>query len=160
VALRKGNAKGDCMGKKIFHARTAALTVVLGFLACACASAQPSTPLPDAGAYADPAMLLRLIREGTEPYYLVDVRTWDEYETGHIPTSINIPFDSISERLPTPYTSTLIIVYCRTGIRSAKARQSLETLGYSRVADFGGVNRWKGSLVTGGEPGDCPCYVQ
>jgi rhodanese-related sulfurtransferase len=138
----------------------ATLVAVLGFFICGTVCSQSSSLPPAASAYGDPDLLLQLIRERTEPYYLVDVRAWDEYETGHIPTSICIPLDLIIERPPTPIKSTLIIVYCTTGIRSAEARQDLEDLGYSRVADFGAIGRWKGSYVTGWDPGDCPCYVQ
>ena len=76
-----------------------------------------------------------------------------------IPTAVNLPVDTIATTPPTPYLSTLIVVYCGSGARSAKARQALEALGYTRVVDFGAMGRWKGSSVTGGDPGECPCFV-
>ncbi len=115
-------------------------------------------PVAPAGpSYSDPDALQTLISKSTEPYYLVDVRTSDEYETGHIPTAINIPYDTIGDKPPTPYKTTLIIVYCASGVRSAKAKATLDKLGYSRVVDFGGITRWKGQSVKGTDAGECPC---
>ncbi|MFW5710830.1 MAG: rhodanese-like domain-containing protein [Spirochaetota bacterium] len=43
----------------------------------------------------------------------------------------------------------LVIVYCRSGSRSNRAAGILESLGYTRVVDFGGIYRWEGELNTG-----------
>ena len=141
------------MRQKGCWAFTVALIGALGLFGCA------SMPLdsPMAAAYADPDQLQLLISKKAEPYYLVDVRTNDEYQRGHIPTAINIPFDTIADNPPTPYKSTLIVVYCASGVRSAKAKQSLDRLGYLRVVDFGSISRWKGSSISGTYPGECPC---
>ncbi|HET6486234.1 MAG TPA: rhodanese-like domain-containing protein [Spirochaetia bacterium] len=109
--------------------------------------------------YQDPDQLQVLITTRPEPYYLVDVRTPQEYNLGHVPTAMNIPYDVIAAQPPTSDKSALIIVYCESGGRSAKAKQSLDNLGYLRVIDFGGVSRWKGSSITGADAGDCPCRV-
>jgi rhodanese-related sulfurtransferase len=145
--------------KGLFVCR-ATLIAVLGFFLVGIASAQSASPPAAAGGYRDPELLRQLISDKTEAYSLVDVRTSGEYERGHIPSAINIPYDVISERPPTSETSTLIIVYCASGNRSAKARQSLEAMAYSRVVDFGAFSRWKGSVVTGPDPGECPCTVE
>ena len=118
---------------------------------------------PGAGSqpsYRDPDQLQALISTRLEAYYLVDVRTPQEYQMGHIPTAVNIPYDLIAAQPPTSEKHALIIVYCESGRRSAKAKQSLDSLGYLRVIDFGGVSRWKGSSITGADSGDCPCRVQ
>jgi len=78
--------------------------------------------------------------------YLVDVRTEEEYNSGAIPSAINIPFDLIADNLPTEDRSARIIVYCRSGNRSGIASDTLEGLGFTNVLDFGGVNNWKGEL--------------
>jgi len=96
--------------------------------------------------YRDPEQLEFLIEEQAEPYILVDVRTKEEYDYGFIPTAINIPYDIIGQNLPTQDKTALIIVYCRSGRRSAIAAETLESLGFDNVTDFGGVNRWKGKL--------------
>lgn len=97
--------------------------------------------------YADPAKLSALIDGKAESYFLIDVRSQAEYAGGHIPTAVNIPVDEIGERPPTGQKDALIIVYCRSGARSARASGILKELGYSGVIDFGGVNRWTGPLV-------------
>jgi rhodanese-related sulfurtransferase len=80
--------------------------------------------------------------------YLVDVRTEAEYKAGAIPSAVNIPFDVIADNLPTENRSDRIIVYCRSGNRSGIAADTLESLGFTNVLDFGGVSRWRGELVT------------
>jgi rhodanese-related sulfurtransferase len=81
--------------------------------------------------------------------YLVDVRTEEEYNSGAIPSAINIPFDVIADNLPTEDRSARIIVYCRSGNRSGIAYDTLAGLGFTNVLDFGGVNHWKGELEVG-----------
>ncbi len=81
------------------------------------------------------------------------MRTPAEYEAGHIPTAVNVPVDVIGILLPAEAKDALIIVYCRSGNRSATARKILVDLGYTNVVDFGAVSRWEGSLVIGKEPG-------
>jgi phage shock protein E len=122
--------------------RISVLFSVLG-LAAAC-----QTPV----SYAEPEALARLVAEKSEPYLLLDVRTPEEYASGHILTAVNIPNTEIAQKLPTADTSALIIVYCASGRRSAAAAKVLTDLGYKRVVDFGGVSRWKGALVKGDKP--------
>jgi phage shock protein E len=119
--------------------------LVAGFTAAALPAAEKG--------FDDPSRLDRLVREGKPAYLLVDVRTPAEYEAGHIPTAINVPVDVIGTRPPTSEKAALIIVYCRSGNRSATARKILMDLGYTNVVDFGAVSRWQGALVTGTEPG-------
>lgn len=99
--------------------------------------------------YTEPAVLAALIDAKTEPYFLVDVRTAEEYTSGHIPSAANVPVDTIRGAPPTEDKAALIIVYCRSGARSAAAKAALEELGYIRVVNFGAVSRWTGTLVIG-----------
>ena len=62
--------------------------------------------------------LAELVNDTDVEYILIDVRTADEYNSGYVPTAINIPYDIITENLPTEDKETLIIVYCRSGRRS------------------------------------------
>ncbi len=96
--------------------------------------------------YEDPAELQKLVEGKAEQYVLVDVRTRDEYAGGHIPTAVNVPHTEIGLKPPTRDQSALVIVYCRSGGRSAAAKQTLERLGYSRVVNFGGIPRYRGKL--------------
>lgn len=107
--------------------------------------------------YTDPEALRELLSTQTQPYYLIDVRTFDEYVSGHIPSAVNIPYDVLADHLPTTDKSALIIVYCQSGGRAAKAAATLKELGYTRVVNFGSITRWKGSYIQSTSPGECPC---
>lgn len=98
--------------------------------------------------YRDPARLAELIEGNQLSHVLVDVRTPEEYAAGHIPTAVNIPVTEIADHPPGKGKSGLIIVYCRSGARSAKAKTILTDLGFTDVVDFGSVSRWTGTLVS------------
>ncbi len=97
--------------------------------------------------YGEPENLLRLVLEQNERYILVDVRSPAEFASGHVPTAVNIPVDAIAGQPPTEDKTALVIVYCRSGTRSARARDVLAGLGYVNVVDFGSLSRWTGDLV-------------
>lgn len=83
-------------------------------------------------------------------YVILDVRTGEEYDAGHIPGAILIPYDEIGNEMPPelPDADQTILVYCRSGRRSKIAAKSLAKLGYKNVLEFGGINTWTGSVVT------------
>ncbi len=103
----------------------------------------------DPNEYKDPKELAELIQSGEPEYLLVDVRTPGEYNSGYIPTAVNIPVSEIDAQPPEISKQQLVIVYCRSGSRSNRAAGILESLGYTRVVDFGGIYRWEGELNTG-----------
>jgi phage shock protein E len=75
---------------------------------------------------------------------LLDVRTAEEYKTGHLAGSQLLPVEELADRsneLPAA-KDTPIIVYCRSGRRSKIAADELITLGYTRVFDLGGLQDW------------------
>lgn len=78
-------------------------------------------------------VLEQIINE--DNYVIVDVRTKEEYESGHVVGSINIPYDEIDEDTDLDKDKT-IIVYCRSGNRSSTAYNTLKNLGYE-VYDLG-----------------------
>ena len=84
-----------------------------------------------------------------ENFVLLDVRTQEEFDAGHIASAILLPYDEIALKAATvlPDKEKEIVLYCRSGRRSAIAKKALVELGYKDVEDFGGVNRWKGELV-------------
>ena len=75
---------------------------------------------------------------------IVDVRTAEEYAQKHIPEAINVPNESIGDEAPSELADkeAVILVYCRTGRRSADAAGKLAGLGYTNVYDFGGIVDW------------------
>lgn len=83
-------------------------------------------------------------------FILLDVRTEEEYDEGHIPGAINLDNEDIgTDALPMlPDKDQLILVYCRSGRRSKEAAEKLAALGYTRVEEFGGIMTWTGEIVT------------
>lgn len=75
---------------------------------------------------------------------LVDVRSLAEYRSGHIEGAIHLPIDQVttlaSEKLPS--SEEVIVVYCRSGARSSRAKKHLESLGYTNVYDLGPRSNW------------------
>ena len=77
---------------------------------------------------------------------IIDVRTGSEFASGYIDGAINIPVDNISS-INYP-KDTVIIVYCASGMRSAKAAETLIDLGYTNVYNLdGGLINWGAELV-------------
>ena len=71
---------------------------------------------------------------------VIDVRTDAEFQEGHLPGAVNIPYDQITSRfgeLPADKNQT-IVLYCRSGRRSGIARRSLEELGFTNAINAGG----------------------
>jgi rhodanese-related sulfurtransferase len=81
---------------------------------------------------------------------ILDVRSEEEFNTGHIEGAILIPDTDILDKAEEILTdkSATILVYCRSGRRSALASADLVELGYSNVYDFGGIIDWKYDIVT------------
>ena len=77
-------------------------------------------------------------------YTLLDVREQDEYDEGHIPGAILIPYTEIDAKAEEVLKDkdALILVYCRSGRRSKIAAESLANLGYSNIVEFGGIIDW------------------
>lgn len=73
------------------------------------------------------------LKEGS--FIVIDVRTNEEYLTGHVIDAINIPYDEINENTGLPKDKT-ILVYCKSGARSKIAYEKLKELGYD-VMDLG-----------------------
>lgn len=88
-----------------------------------------------------------------EDIIIVDVRTKEEYEESHIDGAILIPNESIGSAQPArlPDLNAEILIYCRSGNRSAQAAKKLVAMGYTKVYDFGGIIDWPYSTVSGPE---------
>lgn len=84
------------------------------------------------------------IMDSEEGYIILDVRTLEEYDQGHIPGAILIPNTEIEARAEEELTDKdqLILVYCRSGRRSKLAAEILVELGYTNIKEFGGILDW------------------
>ena len=123
------------MKKRLFAVLMAALTL------SACAAEKTSK---NAGYMCITPQEAKKIMDTQEGYVILDTRTKEEYETGHIPGAIVISHEQIKEKAEQVLTDKdqLILVYCRSGRRSKLAAQDLVDLGYTNVKEFGGIIDW------------------
>lgn len=82
-------------------------------------------------------------------YVIVDVRSIEEFRSGHIKNAVNVPLPNINE-IDIP-TDKKIIVYCRSGSRSLNAAGELHKLGYKYIYNMGGILDWEYELIKGDE---------
>ena len=84
------------------------------------------------------------IMDSEEGYIILDVRTQEEYDEGHISGAIVISHEEITEKAEEVLTDKdqLILVYCRSGRRSKIAAEALVELGYTNIKEFGGIIDW------------------
>jgi len=87
--------------------------------------------------------------EGGGDLVVLDVRTQEEYDEGHLENAVLIPDTEISAKAPTVLAdqNQTILVYCRTGRRSAEAAKKLVDIGYTNIYDFGGIVDWPYEVV-------------
>ena len=84
------------------------------------------------------------IMDSQEGYIILDVRTQEEYDQGHIPGAILLSNTEIQAKAEEVLTDKdqLILVYCRSGRRSKLAAEALVELGYTNIKEFGGIIDW------------------
>lgn len=88
--------------------------------------------------------------QATNDAVLLDVRTKDEYQSGHVPGSKNIDvglIDAAISLIDDKYTP--IFVYCYSGARSSKAVSALKKMGYMDVRSIGGISSYTGTVEKG-----------
>ncbi|WP_313339684.1 rhodanese-like domain-containing protein [Sedimentibacter sp.] len=85
----------------------------------------------------------------SEDVIILDVRTQEEYNSGHIENAVLLPVTEIANRAEEVLVdkNAKILIYCRSGNRSATAAKDLIKLGYTNVYDFGGINDWPYEIV-------------
>jgi len=82
----------------------------------------------------------RLVEAGAR---LVDVRTPQEFATGHLPGAINIPVQDLESRLAElEEKQRPVVLYCRSGSRSGSAARILKGAGYAAIHNLGAMTRW------------------
>ena len=84
------------------------------------------------------------IMDSEDGYIILDARTQEEYDQGHIPGAIVISHEEIAGKAEEVLTDKdqLILVYCRSGRRSKIAAEALAELGYTNIKEFGGIIDW------------------
>lgn len=91
----------------------------------------------------------KAIMDSGKECIIIDARTQQEYDEGHIENAIMIPEYEIAKRAKNelPDKDALILVYCRSGRRSKIASEELAKLGYKNVKEFGGIIDWPYEIV-------------
>lgn len=75
--------------------------------------------------------------------FLLDVREANEWEIGYIPGAVRISVNELQSRLNELDTAREMVVYCRSGVRSARAVNMLKQAGFRKVKNMtGGILRW------------------
>ena len=79
---------------------------------------------------------------------LIDVRTKEEYEEGHLPGALNIPMEEVEDRFEEecPDKEQHYGLYCHSGGRSEVVSSFLNSIGYVNAKNIGGVISWSGVL--------------
>jgi rhodanese-related sulfurtransferase len=90
------------------------------------------------------------IMDTEKNYIVLDVRTEEEYNEGHIEGAVLIPDYEINTKAESILKDKdqLLLVYCRSGRRSKLAAESLAALGYTNIKEFGGIIDWQYEIVT------------
>lgn len=109
---------------------------------------QPAATAPQPGGLPDrdSALAHRLVEQ--QGALLLDVRTKEEFDAGHIEGARHLPFDEVPARMDEirgwvdGKTDHPVVVYCRTGRRSGIAKTSMVEAGFSQVTNLGGMNAW------------------
>ena len=119
------------------------LTLALPFGCVGCSDGGSATYEQISGAEA------KALMDSESGYIIIDARTQEEYDQGHIPGAIMIPEYEIVDRAEKelPDKDQLILVYCRSGRRSKIAAEELVKLGYTNVKEFGGIIDWEYETV-------------
>ena len=93
------------------------------------------------------------INQGIEEYkrtagaVLLDVRTPQEYQEGHIPESKNVPLQQLNNIVSVAKNKDIpLFVYCYSGSRSRQATGMLQRMGYSKVNNIGGIAAYSGKV--------------
>jgi rhodanese-related sulfurtransferase len=92
----------------------------------------------------------KIIQENNlEKYYILDVRTEEEYKEKRLPNSILIPdYEIESVKKEIKDKDAYIFVYCRSGRRSEGAVMKMNEMGYANVYDMGGIIDYYGETVS------------
>ena len=89
----------------------------------------------------DPGQVQTLMEENPRPF-LLDVRTPEEFQQGHINGSVLIPLNDLANRMNRIPKDKVVVCICASGSRSSAAARKLEAAGYQVKNLRGGIDRW------------------
>lgn len=112
------------------------VTIVLGIFLAAPASAEAEAPI------ITPSELQERIDSGDAPV-IIDVRSEDEFKSGHIPGALHIPYDQVAARISQVDAPDGVALYCLKGPRARMGEAALLESGYTKVLHIeGGFTAW------------------
>lgn len=143
---RKNEAKEQISMIKKYHGFLTSLLLIMIMTLTACTPAQTNTIAYQTISAAEAKKMMDEEKE----VIILDVRTLEEYNAGHIEGAVLLPVTDIEKEAANvlPDKDATILVYCRSGNRSQTASQKLVDLGYTKVFDFGGIINWPYNVVT------------
>jgi len=108
--------------------------------ACAPRLAPTASALTPPATIVDGAAARQLVASGVT---VIDVRTPAEFASGHVPGARNIPHDEVGRRLAEIGSADApVLLYCRSGRRSALAAQTLRERGFGQIYDLRTLDAW------------------
>ncbi|MCK6576671.1 MAG: rhodanese-like domain-containing protein [Anaerolineae bacterium] len=122
------------------------VVIALAAVAVIAAILLTGAPAPsNSAAVADltPQNYVSQFAEASVAHYLLDVRTPEEFAGGHIANAANIAVETLAANLAGVPKDVPVVVYCRSGNRSAQAAQILSQAGYTQIYDLGGIIDWQ-----------------
>ncbi|NLL00669.1 MAG: rhodanese-like domain-containing protein [Clostridiales bacterium] len=84
---------------------------------------------------------------GRQNVLIIDLRSYEDYINGHIPTAINIPYENLEQERHKLNKDNLLILYCDRGHISLMAARDLMKYGYHIKSMYGGIRAYYGRLV-------------
>ena len=132
----RGEGEGMNIMKTFYIIMFITLTLVFALSGCI-------TQQPEKAQYADTSVqqAKEMIDKGD--VFILDVRTQEEYNAGHIRNSTLIPVQDLGKRLNEVPRDREILVYCRTGGRSTAASEILVNNGFTQIYNMkGGITEW------------------
>lgn len=86
--------------------------------------------------------------EATADVVVIDVRTQEEFDSGHVEGALHIPHTEIGDKIAAHVSDKdqKIAVYCKSGGRSGMAMETLKGLGYTQVENLGGLEDARAAL--------------
>lgn len=133
--------------KKLLGLFAGLLTVTAVFTACGTKTTESA--ISETGYRSVTAEEAKNLMDTESDYLILDVRSTEEYDGGHIPDAVLMPDYEVADRAEQELLKKdqLLLVYCRSGNRSKGAAKTLVSLGYSNVVEFGGINDWPYDIV-------------
>ena len=119
-----------------------AISIALGALLATAAFAEDSS---SSEAPSISAAELHEQRESGSAPVVIDVRTAEEYASGHIPGAVHVPFDQVAERIAEIDAPHGVALYCMVGPRARKGESALLAIGYNKKVFHleGGLAAWQ-----------------